>query len=316
VASDTSRAKAPDNLPWPSPRLCVDTAEQRPWAFGYRPAPWQHEGERGPVHHGERDPDSLVTTMLGGPWESERANLQEGDYQLLGPDGEPIAGALCIERKSLADLRGSLSRGHDRLMAEMERMSPYTHPVLIVEAPIEVLLGDLSGAVRALVYAREVLADAAAELRTSARRREASNIVREAERWVGSFIGVEMRRHDEAERRREERGGRVTVQSLLGSTLSILADHRIPALFLPSRAWAEYAAAWLARRVWRRWLVDHPDGLAAERARLALAAIDAERNSDEPTPQPPSVARVSEAGGVPWSTAEAARRREAKRRTA
>jgi hypothetical protein len=267
------------------------------------------------VHFGERDPDSLVTTMLGGPWESERANLQEGDYQLLGPDGEPIAGALCIERKSLADLRGSLSRGHDRLMAEMERMSPYTHPVLIVEAPIEVLLGDLSGAVRALEYARGVLEDAAEEMRAVVLDEQAS-IVTEAATWIRNFIGAEMRRHDEAERRREERGGRVTVQSLLGSTLSILADHRIPALFLPSRAWAEYAAAWLARRVWRRWLVDHPDGLAAERARLALAAIDAERNSDEPTPHPPSAARVSEAGGVPWSTAEAARRREQKRRTA
>jgi hypothetical protein len=269
------------------------------------------------VHFGERDPDSLVTTMLGGPWESERANLQEGDYQLLGPDGEPIAGALCIERKSLQDLRGSLSRGHDRLMAEMERMSPYTHPVLIVEAPIEVLLGDLSGAVRALEQARAWMLEIAEEWYARHGEDEQHTSIIRGAQWIAAQTAADMHRHDEAERRREERGGRVTVQSLLGSTLSILADHRIPALFLPSRAWAEYAAAWLARRVWRRWLVDHPDGLAAERARIAALDEAAWPDGDrEPTPQPPSAARVSEAGGVPWSTAEAARRREAKRRSA
>jgi hypothetical protein len=122
------------------------------------------------------------------------------------------------------------------------------------------------------------------------------------------------------------------MQSLLGSTLSILADHRIPALFLPSRAWAEYAAAWLARRVWRRWLLDHPEGLAAERARLATTCricriceacqeTEAEviREQYGPMfggPQAAGAARVSEAGGMPASTAEYQRRREAKRRTA
>jgi hypothetical protein len=307
MASDTSRARAPDGLPWPSPRVAVDTAEQLPWAFGHVPAPRRREGERGPVHLGERDPDSLVCTMLGGPWESERANLQEGDYQLLGPHGAPIAGALCIERKSMADLRGSLSRGHDRLMAEMERMAPYTHPVLIVEAPIEVLLGDMSGAVRALEYARRALVGAS-NVMAGARLRSARGIVRDAAEWVAGELG-----HAPAD---ASRPGRVTVQSLLGSTLSILSDHRIPALFLPSRAWAEYAAAWLARRVWRRWLLEHPECLAEERARLALAAIDAVRNGDEPTQQPVSAAHVAEAGGMPWSTSEAQRRREAKRKTA
>ncbi len=48
----------------------------------------------------------------------------------------------------------------------------------------------------------------------------------------------------------------VSARSLLGTTLSILVDHRIPVLFLPSRGWAEYAAAWVLRRCWRRWLVE------------------------------------------------------------
>ena len=253
MTSAASKTKAPDGKPWPNPRLAVDTAEQRPYAFGYHPAPWQQEGERGPLHHGRRDDESLIVTMLGGPWETARANLNEGDYQLLSPAGTPIEGAFVCERKSLADLRGSLSRGHERLMAEMARMAPWSTPVVIVEAPIEVLLGDLSGAVRALEYARGVLLDAADELQG-----EPAGIVGESAAWVARFIGAPP----------EERPGRVPVQSLLGSTLSILTDHRIPCLFLPSRAWAEYAAAWIARRVWRRWLLDNPDGLAAERARL------------------------------------------------
>jgi len=317
-----SKVNAPDGLPWPNPRIAVDSREQLCWAFGYRPAPWQQEGERGPVHLGERDAESLICTMLSGPWESERANLQEGDYQLLGPSGEPIGGSLCIERKSMADLRGSLSRGHDRLMAEMERMAPYTHPVLIVEAPIEVLLGDVSGAVLALEQARAFLLDVAKEWAEQfGHETEGERSIREGAEWIGRMLGYG--------REEAARPGRVTVQSLLGSTLSILADHRIPALFLPSRAWAEYAAAWLARRVWRRWLLDHPEGLAAERARLeetskvargfegpALGPGSIEDALCGPTPQPASAARVAELGGMPWSTAEAARRREAKRRSA
>lgn len=257
--SEVSKGRAPDGGKWPTPRVAVDNREQRCWAFGYVPAPWQQEGARGPVHLGQLDAGSLINTMLEGPWETARATLGEGDYQLLGPDGAPIVGACVIERKSFQDLRMSLSKGHERLMAEMMRMSPWTTPVLIVEAPVEVLLGARSGLVTALDAARAFLAGISTVW--AAEFGEPSREIADALAQMGDVLGHQP--EDQA------RAARVTTQSLLGSLLSIITDHRIPTLLLPSRAWAEYAAAWILRRSWRRWLLDHPEGLAAERARLA-----------------------------------------------
>lgn len=259
MASDVSKSKAPDGKPWPPPRIAVDNREQRGFAFGHVPAPWLQEGERGPVHLGQLDAGSLVTTMLDGPWQTERATLAEGDYQLLGPDGLPIYGACVIERKSAQDLRGSLSAGHTRLMAEMARMAPWSTPVLIVEAPVEALLGARSGLVVALEAARVFLVGVGNTWDVAFG--QPSVEIADAVAHLGDVLG-----HQSEERTRP---GRVTTQSLLGSLLSIITDHRIPTLLLPSRAWAEYAAAWILRRSWRRWLIDHPEGLAAERARLA-----------------------------------------------
>lgn len=223
------------------PRIAVDTAEQRPWSFGYVPSPWQREGERGPVHEGEVDESSLVNTMLAGPWESERRNLNEGDYQLIAPDGHVIDRLFACERKSMVDLRGSLSAGHDRLMAEMERLAPYRFPCMIVEGPVETLLGSQSGLVLAIDGAAEMLQGS-----------EFDNLARAL--WL--VIG------EQPEER--ARPGRVTPQSLVGVTLSILSDYRIPCLFLPNRAWAEYACAWLARRAYGRWLKEQGERGSAE----------------------------------------------------
>jgi len=128
--------KAPDGLPWPLPRIAVDTSEQRPWAFGYVPAPWT---EGAPVHFGKLAKESLVNERLGGPWHCERANLREGDYQLLGVDGKPIPLWSVVERKE-RDLVSSLTSGRDRLEAEMERLKGYRDPVLIASMSTEALL--------------------------------------------------------------------------------------------------------------------------------------------------------------------------------
>lgn len=238
--------KAPDGLPWPLPRVAVDTREQRPWRWGK-------------TYSGEPDPDSLVTELLGGPWYSEVTTLGEGDYQLLGPDGAPLEGVCAVERKSLSDLRGSLSAGHDRLMREMERLAGWTTPVVIVEGPIEVLLGARSGLVEMLDQLRMNLIRMTDFIYDS--KPSVAEWCADTAAFITEALGDEP--HKDA------RPGRVSVRSLLGTALSIMVDHRILVLFLPNRDWAEYAAAWILRRAWRRWLVDAPGRLEAERGRVA-----------------------------------------------
>ena len=244
------REKAPDGFEWPPPRIAVDTREQRPWRWGK-------------LYSGEPDPESLVTELLGGPWYSEAATLGEGDYQLLGPDGAPLEGVCAVERKSMADLRGSLSAGHDRLMREMERLSPWTTPVLIVEAPVEVLLGARSALVDLADGCRVRFMELSRALEPDLPVH--AHVCRSIVATIAEAIG-----HEDID---VHRPGRVSHRSLIGSVLSIMTDHRVPVLFLPSREWAEYAAAWVLRRAWRRWLADDPGRLATERARIgALGA--------------------------------------------
>lgn len=67
------------------------------------------------------------------------------------------------------------------------------------------------------------------------------------------------------------RVGNASPKSLLGTVLSILTDHRVMPLFMPSRPWAEYAAAWILRRRWRWWLTQDPRRLSEVR-RLGMVA--------------------------------------------
>lgn len=76
------------------PMLLVDTREQRPLQFSHLPA--------------------------------ESATLYTGDYSVRG------AGRIfAVERKSLADLAGSLTRERDRFMKEMHRLRGYRFPYLL-----------------------------------------------------------------------------------------------------------------------------------------------------------------------------------------
>lgn len=242
TTSDTPKTRAPDGRPWPRPRVAVSATDTRPYNFG------------------NDDPQSLVTTMLDGPWDVVRAPMDVGDYVLLSPTGNTIEDVCIIKRKSFTDIRASLTRGHAALMAEMAQMSTWCTPLLIIEAPVEVLLGGRSGLVVALEAVHRFMTHSISPAYVDAWGQRSPEID-EAVVYLANLLGHEPN---------EDPGtGKVAPQSLLGSLLSIITDHRVPTLLLPSRAWAEYAAAWVLRRSWRRWLIDHPEGLEAERARLA-----------------------------------------------
>ena len=82
----------------------------------------------------------LVDSREQRPWHfetpTENATLKTGDYSLRGFE-ERIA----IERKSLNDLVGSLSRGRDRFEAELERAASFEQFVIVVEASISDVIG-------------------------------------------------------------------------------------------------------------------------------------------------------------------------------
>lgn len=84
--------------------VLVDTREQTPWLF------------------------SPGVTPL-------RATLPSGDYSLPG-----LESRVALERKSLADLVGSLTSGRDRFMREMERLARFDFAAIVVEGDLENVL--------------------------------------------------------------------------------------------------------------------------------------------------------------------------------
>lgn len=79
--------------------ILVDTREQDPWTFRGRPV-WLR-----------------------------RKTLRSGDYSVLGHS----AGGIVIERKSVADLFGTMLYGGRRFEAEMRRLSAFGAAYLVVE---------------------------------------------------------------------------------------------------------------------------------------------------------------------------------------
>lgn len=66
---------------------------------------------------------------------SEIATLKTGDYSIKGFEDKFV-----IERKSVGDLCGTLTGGHERFMREMERMTPFDIKYIIIEGtPIDVI---------------------------------------------------------------------------------------------------------------------------------------------------------------------------------
>lgn len=71
--------------------------------------------------------------------EVETVRLPEGDYTIR--DGETCpAHKIVIERKSLADLYGSLGKTRARFEREFERLSHYGYAALVIEASFAMIL--------------------------------------------------------------------------------------------------------------------------------------------------------------------------------
>ena len=60
--------------------------------------------------------------------ESVRSGLKTGDYSVQGYEDK-----ICFERKSVADLVGTLIGGHERFLREMDRMKDYEDKYILVE---------------------------------------------------------------------------------------------------------------------------------------------------------------------------------------
>ena len=96
----------------------------------------------------------IIDTREQTPWtfeaETVRATLHTGDYSVQG-----LEHSVAIERKSLADLVGSLTAGRDRFLRECDRLMSYRYKAIVVEGTVEDVWGK---AYRSTVSPKSVLA--------------------------------------------------------------------------------------------------------------------------------------------------------------
>jgi ERCC4-type nuclease len=84
--------------------IIIDTREQRPYTFqNIKPEP----------------PETIIQ------------GLKTGDYSLAG-----LESCICVERKSMIDLFGSVGKGRARFEREMERMSKFDYSALVIESDL------------------------------------------------------------------------------------------------------------------------------------------------------------------------------------
>jgi ERCC4-type nuclease len=91
----------------------IDTREQAPFAF--------------------RDITGARGRVLEVP--TRRAGLRTGDYSILG-----LEDAVAVERKSKADLYGTVGRGRVRFEREIERLAAMRAPAVVIECDLASLL--------------------------------------------------------------------------------------------------------------------------------------------------------------------------------
>lgn len=103
------RVQAVESVRFPVP-VVIDTREQLGYSF---------VGLRGPKSAGS--PLLAIDTVRG--------MLRSGDYSLVGHEH-----AVAVERKSLADLYGTLAKGRDRFERELARLDAMDCATVIVEA--------------------------------------------------------------------------------------------------------------------------------------------------------------------------------------
>lgn len=61
--------------------------------------------------------------------ETVRGTLHSGDYSVKG-----LEDRVAVERKSLADLYGSVTRGRERFEREIQRLSEFEYAMVVIEA--------------------------------------------------------------------------------------------------------------------------------------------------------------------------------------
>ena len=88
--------------------VAIDTREQFPFGF------------TGLKEGAKRSPLVVRTQLMG---------LKSGDYSIVGHEDQ-----ISIERKSLEDLYGTLTRGRDRFERELERLQLMKFSAVVVEA--------------------------------------------------------------------------------------------------------------------------------------------------------------------------------------
>jgi len=95
--------------------ITIDTREQLPWDF------------RGiPADAGQGEGSVIVPTVVKG--------LKSGDYSVLGYEDR-----IAIEKKSAADLVGTIGQGRERFERELERLAGYDFATVVVEAELSEL---------------------------------------------------------------------------------------------------------------------------------------------------------------------------------
>lgn len=103
--------KTPSDEPLTVPfTVVIDTREQRPFEFA---------GLTSDARHGRRP--LVVPTVVG--------TLGQGDYSLAG-----LQDVVAVERKSLADLYGTLGQGRERFERELERLAGLLWAAVVIEA--------------------------------------------------------------------------------------------------------------------------------------------------------------------------------------
>lgn len=101
--------------------VVVDTREQLPWDFAGIKADAAQGGPAG---------GNLVIPAVV-------SCLPAGDYSIHG-----YGGRIAVERKSKADLFGTIGQGRDRFLRELERLNEYESASVIVEAEISEIFSD------------------------------------------------------------------------------------------------------------------------------------------------------------------------------
>lgn len=100
--------------------VVIDTREQLPWDFAGIKA---DAGQGGPTG------GNLVVPAVV-------SCLPAGDYSIHG-----YGGRVAVERKSKADLFGTIGQGRGRFVRELERLNEYESASVIVEAEISEIFG-------------------------------------------------------------------------------------------------------------------------------------------------------------------------------